>query len=100
MTIFIGKIIGKMILSSQSSLTEQSLINFIEKMGHRPASPNICLKKISELPINSELKFFVNKHNLCWLADKQFLRNYNFENKSVGKLFSTNVREIKLSEIL
>ena len=88
-------------MSSQSSLTEQTLINFIEKLGHRPASPNICLKKISELPINSELKFFVNKHNLCWLADEQFLRNYNFDNpdKSFG-LFTTNIRDIKLSEIL
>ena len=88
-------------MSSQSSLTEQTLKSYIENLGHLPASPKICLKKISRLPINSELKFFVNKHNLCWLADEQFLRNYNFENKEfTGKLFSTNVREIKLSEIL
>ena len=82
-------------------ISEQTLRNFIEKLGHRPASPSICLDKISKLPQNEELQFFVNKHNLCWFADKQFLRNYNFDNpdKSFG-LFSTNVRDIKLSEIL
>jgi hypothetical protein len=82
-------------------ITEKTLINFIEKLGNIPASPNICIKKINQLPLNEELKFFVNKHNLCWLADKQFLRNYNFENiDKKFKLFSTNIREIKLSEII
>ena len=87
-------------------ITEQTLINFIEKLGHTPASPSICIKKISKLPLNEELQFFVNKHNLCWFADKQFLRNYNFGYKDGGYeatgfgLFSTNIREIKLSEIL
>jgi len=82
-------------------ISEQTLINYIEKLGHIPASASICVDKISKLPQNSELKFFVNKHNLCWFADAQFLRNYNFDNpdKSFG-LFSTNVRDIKLSEIL
>lgn len=89
-------------------ITEQTLINFIEKLGHTPASPSICIKKISKLPLNEELQFFVNKHNLCWFADKQFLRSYNYindepcelSNTLTGKLFLTNVREIKLSEIL
>jgi len=82
-------------------ITEQTLRNFITNLGHIPASPSICLNKISKLPLNTELQFFVNKHNLCWFADKQFLRNYNFDNtdKNFG-LFSTNVRDIKLSEIL
>ena len=82
-------------------ISEKTLRNFIEKLGHIPASPSICIKKIDKLPLNTELKFFVNKHNLCWFADAQFLRNYNFDNpdKSFG-LFSTNVRDIKLSEIL
>jgi hypothetical protein len=82
-------------------ITEQTLRDFITKLGHIPASPSICVNKISKLPQNEELQFFVNKHNLCWFADKQFLRNYNFDNpdKSFG-LFSTNVRDIKLSEIL
>jgi uncharacterized protein YneR len=82
-------------------LTEQTLRNFITKLGHIPASPSICLDKISKLPQNEELQFFVNKHNLCWFADKQFLRNYNFDNpdKSFG-LFTTNVRDIKLSELI
>jgi len=82
-------------------ISEQTLRNFIEKLGHRPASPSICLDKISKLPLNTELQFFVNKHNLCWFADKQFLRNYNFDNPDKSfELFSTNVRDIKLSEIL
>jgi hypothetical protein len=82
-------------------ITEQTLRNFITNLGHIPASPSICLDKISKLPQNEELQFFVNKHNLCWFADKQFLRNYNFDNpdKSFG-LFSTNVRDIKLSELI
>lgn len=82
-------------------LTEQNLINYIEKLGHIPASTPICIKKINKLPLNTELQFFVNKHNLCWFADEQFLKNYNHDNpdKSFG-LFSTNVRDIKLSEIL
>jgi hypothetical protein len=82
-------------------ISEQTLRNFITKLGHIPASPSICLDKISKLPLNTELQFFVNKHNLCWFADAQFLRNYNFDNpdKSFG-LFSTNIRDIKLSEIL
>lgn len=86
-------------------LTEQTLRNFIEKLGHIPASPTICIKKIDKLPLNEELKFFVNKHNLCWFADEQFLRNYiissiDEEVTDHWKLFSTNIREIKLSEIL
>jgi hypothetical protein len=97
-----------MILSSRSSLNEQTLRNFIEKLGHIPASASICVNKISKLPLNTELQFFVNKHNLCWFADDQFLRNYNYRtdeprelhNTLTGKLFSTNEREIKLSEIL
>jgi uncharacterized protein YneR len=82
-------------------ISEKTLRNFIIKLGHIPASPSICVNKISKLPQNEELQFFVNKHNLCWFADAQFLRNYNFDNpdKSFG-LFSTNVRDIKLSEIL
>jgi hypothetical protein len=88
-----------MIMSSQNSLTEQTLRNFITNLGHIPASPSICVDKISKLPLNTELQFFVNKHNLCWFADKQFLGNYELHN-TTGKLFSTNVRDIKLSEIL
>ena len=82
-------------------ISEQTLRNFITNLGHIPASASICVDKISKLPLNTELQFFVNKHNLCWFADAQFLRNYNFDNpeKSFG-LFSTNVRDIKLSEIL
>jgi hypothetical protein len=87
-------------------ITEQTLRNFITYLGHIPASPSICLDKISKLPLNTELQFFVNKHNLCWFADEQFLRNYNFgykdgEYDATGfGLFSTNVRDIKLSELL
>ena len=88
-------------------ITEQTLRNFITKLGHIPASAPICVDKINELPPNEELQFFVNKHNLCWFADKQFLRNYNYRieepselHNTTGKLFSTNVRDIKLSEIL
>jgi hypothetical protein len=88
-------------------ITEQTLRNFITNLGHIPASPSICLDKISKLPQNEELQFFVNKHNLCWFADKKFLRNYNYRieesselHNTTGKLFSTNVRDIKLSEIL
>jgi hypothetical protein len=80
-------------------ITEQTLRNFIEKLGHRPASPSICLDKISKLPLNTELQFFVNKHNLCWFADEQFLRNY-IADPLECQLFLTNVRDIKLSEIL
>jgi len=80
-------------------ISEQTLRNFIEKLGHRPASPSICLDKISKLPLNTELQFFVNKHNLCWFADEQFLRNY-IADPLECQLFSTNVRDIKLSEIL
>jgi hypothetical protein len=80
-------------------ISEQTLRNFIEKLGHRPASPSICLDKISKLPLNTELQFFVNKHNLCWFADEQFLRNY-IADPLECQLFTTNVRDIKLSEIL
>ena len=80
-------------------ITEQTLRNFITNLGHIPACASICVDKINKLPQNSELKFFVNKHNLCWFADKQFLKNYEIHN-TTGKLFSTNVRDIKLSELL
>lgn len=80
-------------------LTEQNLKNYIEKLGHIPASTSICIKKISKLPLNTELQFFVNKHNLCWFADEQFLKNY-IADPLECQLFSTNVRDIKLSEIL
>ena len=83
-------------------ITEQTLRNYIEKLGHIPASAPICVDKINKLPPNEELQFFVNKHNLCWFADTQFLRNMKSNvntDKNFG-LFSTNVRDIKLSEIL
>ena len=81
-------------------ITEQSLINFIEKLGHIPACPSLCIKKINNSPLNCELKFYVNPHNLCWYADEEFLE-VNKYNDIVSKLlFSTNVRDIKLSELL
>ena len=81
-------------------ISEQTLRDYIENLGHIPASPSICVNKISKLPLNTELQFFVNKHNLCWFADAQFLRNYNFDSDKSFGLFSTNIRDIKLSEIL
>ena len=97
-------------------ISEQTLRNFITKLGHIPASASICIEKINKLPLNIELQFFVNKHNLCWFADDQFLKNYNYRieepnyylsritgseiHNTTGKLFSTNVRDIKLSELL
>jgi hypothetical protein len=83
-------------MSSQNSLTEQTLRNYIEKLGHIPASAPIC----NNLPPNEELQFFVNKHNLCWFADKNFLEYQEHIGASPAELFSTNVRDIKLSEIL
>jgi hypothetical protein len=81
-------------------ITEQTLINYIEKMGHIPASASICVDKINKSPQKSELKFFVNKHNLCWFANKSFLEYQEHIGASPTKLFTTNVRDIKLSEIL
>ena len=77
-------------------ITEQTLRNFITNLGHIPASASICIDKINKLPQNSELKFFVNQHNLCWFADDKFIAHH----KGMVDLFSTNVRDIKLSEIL
>jgi len=75
-------------------ITEQTLRNFITNLGHIPASPSICVDKINKLPLNTELKFFVNKHNLCWFAGKNFLEY------PPAELFTTNIRDIKLSELL
>ena len=87
-------------ISGKLMITEQSFINFIQKLGHIPASPTICIKKINQLPLNTELQFFVNKHNLCWFADELFIKNYKFDQFSGNyKLFSTNVRDVKLSEL-
>jgi hypothetical protein len=81
-------------------ITEQTLRNFITNLGHIPASASICVDKINKSPQKSELKFFVNKHNLCWFADKSFLEYQEHIGASPTELFSTNVRDIKLSEIL
>jgi len=81
-------------------ITEQTLINFIEKLGHRPASPSICVNKISKLPLNTELQFYVNPQNLCWFADEEFLAVNKYNDIVNELLFTTNVRDIKLSEIL
>jgi hypothetical protein len=80
-------------------ITEQTLRNFITNLGHIPASASICVNKISKLPLNTELQFFVNKHNLCWFADEQFLKNY-IADPLECQLFTTNVRDIKLSELI
>ena len=77
-------------------ITEQTLRNFITNLGHIPASASICVDKINKLPLNEELQFFVNKHNLCWFADDKFITHH----EGMLDLFSTNVRDIKLSEIL
>ena len=85
-------------------ITEQSLINFIEKLGHIPACPSLCIQKINNSPLNCELKFYVNPHNLCWYVDEEFLefkdKNKYFMVNKLEVLFSTNVRDIKLSELL
>ena len=81
-------------------ITEQTLINYIEKMGHIPASASICVDKISKLPLNTELQFYVNPQNLCWFADEEFLTVNKYNDIVNELLFTTNVRDIKLSEIL
>jgi hypothetical protein len=81
-------------------ITEQTLKNYIENLGHIPASASICVDKINKLPPNEELQFFVNKHNLCWFADKKFLEYQEHIGASPAELFTTNVRDIKLSELL
>ena len=85
-------------------ISEQTLRNFIEKLGHRPASPSICVNKInkllSSLPLNTELQFYVNPQNLCWFADEEFLEVNKYNDIVNELLFTTNVRDIKLSEIL
>ena len=81
-------------------ITEQTLRNFITNLGHIPASPSICVNKISKLPLNTELQFFVNPHNLCWFADKNFLEYQEHIGSSPAELFTTNIRDIKLLEIL
>jgi hypothetical protein len=88
-------------------ITEQTLRNYIEKLGHIPASASICLDKISKLlssrsslPLNTELQFYVNPQNLCWFADEEFLAVNKYNDIVNELLFTTNVRDIKLSEIL
>lgn len=81
-------------------ITEQTLRNYIENLGHIPACASICVDKINKLPLNEELQFFVNPHNLCWFADKNFLEYQEHIGSSPAELFTTNIRDIKLSEIL
>lgn len=81
-------------------ISEQTLRNYIENLGHIPACIPICVDKINNLPQNSELKFFVNPHKLCWFADKNFLEYQEHIGASPVELFTTNIRDIKLSEIL
>jgi hypothetical protein len=69
-------------------------------MGHIPASASICVDKISKLPLNTELQFYVNPQNLCWFADEEFLTVNKYNDIVNELLFTTNVRDIKLSEIL
>jgi len=77
-------------------ITEQSIKTFIESLGHKPACPSIDITKIlfEYQRGKFEFEFYVNPHNLCWYADKNW-KEYNPNLVT----FPVHIREIKLAEI-
>lgn len=74
-------------------ITEKSLRTFIESIGHKPACPSIDTPRIlyEYNRGKHEFDFYVNPHNLCWYADKEWKR-YNPSLKT----FKVHIREIYL----
>ena len=84
-------------------LTEKSFRDYIEKLGHKPASTPMCVEKINRLSKGGQLNFdfYVNGHNLCWFADDKW-KQYNSRSLDPfygGKLFTLNIRDFKLAEL-
>jgi len=79
-------------------LTEQSFRNYIEKLGHKPASTPMCVEKINKLAKTGQLNFdfYVNPHNLCWFADDNW-KQYN--TRLTNEIFTLNIRDFKLAEL-
>ena len=79
-------------------LTEQSFRNYIEKLGHKPASTPMCVEKINKLAKTGQLNFdfYVNPHNLCWFADDNW-KLYN--TRLTNEIFTLNIRDFKLAEL-
>ena len=79
-------------------LTEQSFRNYIEKLGHKPASTPMCVEKINKLAKAGQLNFdfYVNGHNLCWFADDNW-KLYN--TRLTNEIFTLNIRDFKLAEL-
>lgn len=79
-------------------LTEQSFRNYIEKLGHKPASTPMCVEKINKLAKTGQLNFdfYVNPHNLCWFADDNW-KQYN--TRITNEIFTLNIRDFKLAEL-
>ena len=79
-------------------LTEKSFRDYIEKLGHKPASTPMCVEKINQLSESGQLNFdfYVNQHRLCWFADDRW-KEYN--ERLLDKLFTLNIRDFKLAEL-
>lgn len=79
-------------------ITEKSFRDYIEKLGHEPASTPMCVEKINRLSKEGQLNFdfYVNGHNLCWFADDRW-KAYN--ERLLDKLFTLNIRDFKLAEL-
>ena len=85
-------------------LTEQSFRNYIQKLGHIPASTPMCVEKINRLSKEGQLnfEFYVNQHNLCWFIDDNWKKhNHKILDKyPLGQRFFTlNLRDFKLAEL-
>ena len=79
-------------------LTEKSFVNYIESLGHRPACPPICVRKINKLSQRGQVnfEFYNNPHNLCWFVDEDWKR----QNLDLSdQLFTLNLRDFKLLEL-
>lgn len=85
-------------------LTEKLFRDYIQKLGHIPASTPMCVKKINKLSTEGQLNFdfYVNPHNLCWFIDDKWKQHNKklIDKYPLGQTFFTlNLRDFKLAEL-
>jgi len=77
-------------------ITEAIFRCYIERLGHIPACPSICVPKIIADYNNGkrEFEFFINPHNLCWYL------TIEIGTEPIGTKIKLNIREFKIDELL
>ena len=83
-------------------ITIEEFDSYIKMLGYIPACPTICVPHINDMIKNGKksFKLFVNKHNLCYLVNDEFIKLHSeYEPSIIDRIFIINERDFKLAKI-